>query len=42
MAACELDGYVYTRFYEGQIIKIHPVTYEAEIIYMIPTEHPME
>ena len=48
MAACELDGYVYTRFYEGQIIKIHPVTYEAEIIYLTPngtangvTFHPL-
>ncbi len=48
MASCELDGYVYTRFYEGQIIRIHPVTYEAEIIYMTPngtsngaTFHPL-
>lgn len=36
MAACELDGYVYTRFYDGQIIKIHPKTYEAEIIFKTP------
>ncbi|MGI6520870.1 MAG: IPT/TIG domain-containing protein [Fermentimonas sp.] len=48
MAACELDGYVYTRFFEGQIIKIHPTTYEAEIIYQTPngttngvTFHPL-
>lgn len=48
MASCELDGYVYTRFFEGQIIRIHPITYEAEIIYMTPngtsngaTFHPL-
>lgn len=36
MAACEADGYVYTRFFEGQIIKIHPKTFEAEIIFVTP------
>ncbi|MDR2038376.1 MAG: IPT/TIG domain-containing protein [Bacteroidales bacterium] len=36
MAACEYDGYVYTRFWEGQIIKINPKTYDAEIIYQTP------
>ena len=48
MASCEIDGYVYTRFFEGQIIRIHPTTYEAEIIYMTPngtsngvTFHPL-
>lgn len=32
MAACEWDGYIYTRFRSGHIVKIHPKTYEAECI----------
>jgi hypothetical protein len=32
MAACEYDGYIYTRFRGGQIVKIHPKTYEAVCI----------
>jgi len=27
------DGYIYTRYYFGQIVKMNPKTYEAEIIY---------
>lgn len=49
MAACEVDGFVYTRFYEGQIIKINPLTYEAEIVFQTPngtangfTFHPLK
>jgi hypothetical protein len=32
-ASCTYDGYFYTRFYSGQVVKIHPETYETEIIY---------
>lgn len=27
------DGYIYTRYYHGHIVKIHPRTYEVETIY---------
>ncbi|MDD2243645.1 MAG: IPT/TIG domain-containing protein [Dysgonamonadaceae bacterium] len=30
------DGYIYTRYYHGHIIKIHPRTYEVETIYKSP------
>lgn len=33
MAACEWDGKVYVRYRSGDIAKIDPKTYEAEIIY---------
>ncbi len=29
------DGYIYTQYYFGQIVKINPSTYEAEVIYMM-------
>jgi hypothetical protein len=32
MAACEWDGYIYTRFRSGHIVKINPKTYEAQCI----------
>ena len=45
---CELDGYIYTRFFDGQVVKIHPKTFEADIIGMTPngtccgvTFHPL-
>ncbi|GGG77538.1 hypothetical protein GCM10007415_06860 [Parapedobacter pyrenivorans] len=27
------DGYIYTRYYHGHIVKIHPTTYEVETIF---------
>lgn len=30
------DGYIYTRYYHGHIVKIHPRTYEVELVYMTP------
>lgn len=30
------DGYIYTRYYYGQIVKIHPRTYELTELYMTP------
>jgi DNA-binding beta-propeller fold protein YncE len=36
LAACPYDGYVYTRFYNGHIVKIHPQTLEATLIYQTP------
>ncbi|MDR1864873.1 MAG: IPT/TIG domain-containing protein [Bacteroidales bacterium] len=33
MTVNPVDGYIYTRYYFGHIVKIHPVSYEAEIIY---------
>ena len=46
---CELDGYIYTRFFDGQVVKIHPRTFEADIIAMTPngtccgvTFHPLK
>ena len=27
------DGFIYTRYYHGHIVRIHPVSYEAEVIY---------
>jgi len=45
---CKLDGYIYTRFFDGQIVKIHPKSFEADIIAMTPngtscgvTFHPL-
>ena len=32
MAFCEADGYIYTRFRSGHIVRIHPQTYEANCI----------
>jgi DNA-binding beta-propeller fold protein YncE len=32
MAACELDGHIYTLFRDGQLVKINPDTYDAEIL----------
>lgn len=34
MGFCELDGCVYTRFYDGQIVKINPKTMDTDIVYM--------
>lgn len=34
MGFCELDGCIYTRFYDGQIVKINPKTMDTDIIYM--------
>lgn len=49
MGFCKLDGYIYTRFFEGQIVKIDPITYEADIVAMTPngtaigvTFHPLK
>jgi DNA-binding beta-propeller fold protein YncE len=36
-ASCTYDGHFYTHFYNGHIVKIHPKTYEAEIIHMAPS-----
>jgi DNA-binding beta-propeller fold protein YncE len=36
MAWCEADGMSYTHHYDGHIVKMDPVTYEAEIIGMTP------
>ncbi|MDR0714425.1 MAG: IPT/TIG domain-containing protein [Bacteroidales bacterium] len=36
MGFCKLDGYVYTRFFDGQIVKIDPKTNDADIIYLTP------
>jgi hypothetical protein len=30
---CEADGYYYTRYNSGQLVKIDPVTWDAEVIY---------
>lgn len=30
------DGYIYTRYYYGHIVKIHPRTYETQLVYMTP------
>lgn len=30
------DGFIYTRFYYGQVVKINPVTYEAEVVCDTP------
>jgi hypothetical protein len=34
-ASCRYDGYFYTHFHNGQIVKIHPKTYETEFIYQL-------
>ncbi|MDR0714875.1 MAG: IPT/TIG domain-containing protein [Bacteroidales bacterium] len=36
LAACPYDGYVYTRFYNGHVVKIHPKTLTAELVYQTP------
>ena len=50
MGFCYLEGYegIYTRFFDGQIVRIDPRTYEADIISMSPngtcvgvTFHPL-
>lgn len=33
---CPYDGYLYTRFRDGKIAKIHPDTYEAAIVHQGP------
>jgi hypothetical protein len=33
---CKADGYYYTRYSPGQLVKINPKTWVAEIIYMMP------
>jgi len=33
---CPYDGYLYTRFRDGKVAKIHPDTYEAEIVHQGP------
>jgi hypothetical protein len=35
IASCTYDGYFYSRFYNGHIVKIHPKTYETETIHVI-------
>lgn len=30
------DGFIYTRFYYGQLVKINPVTYDAEVVCDTP------
>jgi WD40 repeat protein len=37
-ASCKVNGYFYTHFYNGHIVKIHPKTYEAEVIYIVPSQ----
>jgi hypothetical protein len=34
---CKTDGYLYTRYTHGQIVRIDPQTWEAKIIAMTPT-----
>jgi DNA-binding beta-propeller fold protein YncE len=36
-ASCTYDGHFYTHFYNGHVVKIHPKTYETEIIYLVPS-----
>lgn len=36
MVTNPIDGYIYTRYWHGHIVKINPVTYEAETIYKTP------
>jgi NHL repeat./IPT/TIG domain. len=33
---CPYDGYLYTRFRDGKVAKIHPDTYEAKIVHQGP------
>jgi DNA-binding beta-propeller fold protein YncE len=37
IASCTYDGYLYSRFYNGHVVKIHPKTYETEIVYVTPS-----
>jgi DNA-binding beta-propeller fold protein YncE len=37
-ASCTYDGYIYSHFYNGHLVKIHPKTYETEIIFMLPAQ----
>lgn len=30
------DGYIYTRYYYGEIVKIHPRSFELEVVYKTP------
>jgi hypothetical protein len=34
-ASCAYDGHFYTLYYNGHLVKIHPKTYEAEIIRVL-------
>jgi DNA-binding beta-propeller fold protein YncE len=36
-ASCAYDGYFYTHYQNGHLVKIDPKTYETEIIYMTPS-----
>jgi hypothetical protein len=33
MTFCSYDGYIYTRYRAGHVVKINPKTYESEIVY---------
>jgi hypothetical protein len=35
MAACEIDGHLYTLFRDGHLVKINPVTFEAETVRIL-------
>jgi hypothetical protein len=37
-ASCAADGYYYSHFYNGHIVKIHPKTYESETIFVVPSQ----
>jgi DNA-binding beta-propeller fold protein YncE len=37
-ASCVYDGYYYTSYRQGHLVKTHPKTYESEIIYMMPSQ----
>jgi hypothetical protein len=34
-ASCKANGYYYTHFYNGHIVKIDPKTYEAETVFVV-------
>ncbi|KAA6302941.1 MAG: hypothetical protein EZS26_000836 [Candidatus Ordinivivax streblomastigis] len=36
MAACAIDGCFYLHYYNGNIVKVNPKTYEAETIFITP------
>jgi outer membrane protein assembly factor BamB len=36
IASCVYDGHFYCHYVDGHIVKIHPKTYEAETIYLLP------
>jgi outer membrane protein assembly factor BamB len=37
-ASCAYDGHFYTIFYNGHLVKIHPKTYETEILYVLSAQ----